>query len=101
MKKETQIIKINKDIVEKLRNQNPGQSINEIVGWAFFELKCIEKHAKDLKIPVELYKEANIFTSEISKIKNIKILNLVEVMKTEHENIKFDDAMKIFDEEEI
>lgn len=99
MKKETRIMKINRDTLEKLRMQYPDESLNEILGWAIFELTFIEHQSKKLKIPLENIKEANIFISSVSGIIGAKIITLTEVYKNEIEDVNFEDAMKIFEEE--
>lgn len=99
MKKETQPIKIDRDILEKLRMQHPDESFNEIVGWTIFELTYIEHQSRKLKIPSENIKEANIFISMMSKLLDTKIITLTEVYKNEIEDVKFEDAMKIFEED--
>lgn len=99
MKKETQVIKINRETLERLRMQYPDESLNEIIGWTIFELTYIEHQAKELKIPLENIKEANIFISTLSGMFGAKIMTLTEVYKNEIEDVKFEDAMKIFEEE--
>lgn len=99
MKKESTPLKINKETLETLRNQHPDESINEIIGWHIFELTYAKRKAKELKIPLSLLKEANIFISSVSGILGVKIKSLTEVFKNEIEDGSFDEAMKIFEED--
>lgn len=101
MKKETQIVKINRDLLEKLRDQNPDESFNEIIGWTIFELTYAERQAKKLNISLELRNEACMFIYLFSNLLEANIKDLTEIYKNEIEDVKFEDAMKIFDGELI
>lgn len=99
MKKESTPLKINKETLETLRNQHPDESVNEIIGWHIFELTYAKRKAKKFKIPLSQVKEANIYISSVSGILGVKIMSLTEVLKNEIENAKFEEAMKVFEED--
>jgi hypothetical protein len=95
---EQKTIKVNRDTLELLRNQNPDESFNEICGWALFELNYIEKNAKKLNIPLEQYKEATLFVNFISRLLEYKNVTLTEVLKSK--DCKYDEATRSLISEE-
>jgi hypothetical protein len=101
MKKEMQVLKINRETLEKLRNQNPDESLNTILGWTVFELTYAERQAKKLNIPLSLREDACMFIYLLSNLLGAKMLTITEVFKNEIENVNYEDAMMIFDGELI
>ncbi len=97
MKKSTPT-KIDVQLVERIEGQSPNETVNDVLGWALFEMKYQEKNAKKLGIDLKLYREATLYVSMTSKLLGYNNITFTEKIK---EEMDYDEAIKNMYEEDI
>lgn len=91
--KNTQIVKINKEILMNLRAEYPDCSANEIMGWILLELDNRDKICKEYNISPEIYSRACNFFYRMGEKSSGKIHSWRDICKME--NVNYKDARNI------